>query len=549
MSKRHSERQSEALNWSSKLNYLALILALLAATFSFISYHSMQALQKASENRYSSYLLTEQLRLSSDQLTLMARAYAVTGEQKYLNFFTQILAIRNGTLPRPKNYHRVYWDMLMPAKGQAPFSDGDQLPLQKLMSQAGFTQQEFEQLKISQKASDKLTDLEFIAFNKIKSALLDQTSYSLSTKRESALAFLYGEDYLMAKSEIMSHINEFYRLQEERTSQKVQLTVQTHHFMTIVALTSFIALLIVLVLNFRLKNKVNQQFIVMLKQEVDLQTEKVLKQNIQLTESLEMMESAKEKLVESEKMASLGALVAGVAHEINTPVGIGITAITSLQEEIQHLGECIDNNRLSKDQLDAYLKVFQQSCGLIFTHLMRVAGLVKSFKLVAVDKTHDEMRSVMLKENVQAVVDSIMPNYKYHNVDVIVDINTDIICDIYPGALAQIITNLVINAFFHAFEEEQGGIITIMATQKVDLIELTINDNGRGMNEQDREKIFEPFFTTKRNKGGTGLGLHIVYNLVTQKLLGQISCQSEQGCGSKFTVIFPCNGKVDTPLS
>ena len=146
----------------------------------------------------------------------------------------------------------------------------------------------------------------------------------------------------------MSHINEFYRLQEERNTQEVKITSNIQKFMTVLAFANFIFLLIVLFINFRSRHKVNKQYIKTLKNEVTLQTEKIQDQNNQLTKSLEIMESAKKQLVESEKMASLGALVAGVAHEINTPIGIGITAISSLQDEITQLGHCINDNQLSK---------------------------------------------------------------------------------------------------------------------------------------------------------------------------------------------------------
>jgi signal transduction histidine kinase len=543
MLKQHNNQQSDALNWSAKINYLALILTLLAVVFSCFSYFSMQALQKTSENRYHSYLLTEQLRLSSDQLTQMARAHVVTGEQKYLVFFNKILAIRNGDAPRPVNYHRVYWDMLIPENGQAPFIDGAQHPLQQLMAQAGFTQQEFEQLKKSQQASDKLTDLEFLAFNQVATALSEQTDYSQSAMKNSALTLLYSEGYLMAKSEIMSHINTFYRLQEERTDAEVQRAAQTHNLMTIVTLITFIALLIVLVFNFRLKQKLTLQFITMLKEEVGLQTKKIQEQNIQLTNTMEIMESTKVQLVESEKMASLGSLVAGVAHEINTPIGIGITAITSLQEEVKKLGQCIENNRLSKNVLVDYLDLFEKISDLVLVNLSRVGTLVKSFKQVSVDQSYDEIRNLELNEYVQAVVNSIRPNYKHSDIKIDVDIDSSIICDVYPGALSQVISNLVINAFVHAFDKEKKGEIIISATQQGDLVALNIRDNGQGMSVQDRVKAFEPFFTTKRNKGGTGLGLHIVYNLVTQKLLGDIRCESEQGTGSEFKITFPLQGK------
>ena len=543
MQEQYKILHDNSLNRTFQLNSLTLAFALFAAISSYFAYVSLQDLQQASKNRYHSYLLTEQLRLSSDQLTLMARTYAVTGQQKYLDYFNQILAIRNGHKPRPLNYHRVYWDMLMPAQGKAPFINGQAQPIQQLMKQAGFTEQEFEQLQQAQQASDQLTKLEFKAFNEIKAALSETlsktTPYSLSPRREQALSLLYSENYLGAKSTIMSHINQFYFLQENRTDQQVQTTANKHTLMTILALISFIVLLIILILNFRLKHKLNLQFIKLLEEEVDNQTKKIQAKNDQLTESLELMEATKNQLVESEKMASLGSLVAGVAHEINTPVGIGITAVTTLQEEIALLRESTDNNILTKKLLTESMEIFKHSASMIFTNLVRVSSLIKSFKHVAVDQAYDEIRIIDLKESIQDVVDSIMPKYKYFHVEVDVDVDATVSCKTYPGAFTQILTNLIINAFFHAFDKDQQGKITITASTQEGSIVLMVADNGKGMTEQIRSNIFEPFYTTKRNQGGTGLGMHIVFNLVTQKLFGQIFCTSEPGKGSSFEITFP----------
>ena len=548
MQEQYDILRSKALKKTVQLNSLTLACALMAALFSYFAYSSLQDLQQASNNRYQSYLLTEQLRLSSDQLTLMARTYAVTGKEKYLDFFNQILAIRNGRQARPDNYHRVYWDMLMPEQGQAPFADGKRQPLQQLMQQAGFTEPEFAQLQQAQQVSDKLTELEFMAFNEVKNALSLPGPYKLSPGREAALEHLYSQDYLAAKARIMSHINEFFSLQENRTNRQVAATANKHSLMTILALASFVFLLLILILNFRLRHKINRQFINLLEKEVNTQTEHIRAKNVQLTESLEIMETAKNQLVESEKMASLGSLVAGVAHEINTPVGVGVTAVTTLQEEIALLRQSADNNALTKNLLIETIEIFQHSTDMIFSNLMRVSSLIKSFKHVAVDQAHDEIRTLELRESVQDVVDSIMPKYKYYQVEVKVDIDSKISCKTYPGALAQIITNLVINAFLHAFDKEQPGLLHIRAGEQKGWVTLLLSDNGKGMDAQTRDNIFEPFYTTKRNQGGTGLGMHIVYNLVTQKLSGQITCQTAPEKGTHFEIVFPAKFQ-SPPLS
>jgi len=539
MSQNHLSKRSYIFAIAYKLNYLAFVITIFAAIFSYQSYTSLLELQQASQSRYDSFLLSEQLRLSSDQLTFMARAYAASGNPKYQAFFNRILAIRNGTEARPLNYHRAYWDMLLPESGIAPFANGAKKSLQALLIDAGFTEQELFQLQQAHQQSDKLIKLEETSFSAIKQAVKEPEDYHQSPYKQMALSLLYSEEYLQEKSTIMAHVNEFYRLQEDRTSTQVEQMASEHKLMTILAVLSFALLIAILMINFRLRNAITKQFIAELKQEVNSQTHQISQQNHELSATLNDMEMAKTQLVESEKMASLGSLVAGVAHEINTPVGVGVTASTSLQEEVAHLRNDVAANNLTKNLLNDYLNIFEQTASLLFQNLSRVAALVKSFKQVAVDQAHDEIREIELNLNVHDVIDSIKPKYKYYQAQITVDIDDTVVCKTYPGALTQIVTNLLVNAFIHAFEPESNGTIHIQAKRNNELILLTITDDGKGMSAESCQKIFEPFYTTKRNAGGTGLGMHIVFNLITQKLLGNITCKSEPKYGTEFTITFP----------
>lgn len=280
-----------------------------------------------------------------------------------------------------------------------------------------------------------------------------------------------------------------------------------------------------------------------LEQRVHERTRQLEEANLELKKTLDQLTNAHKQLVESEKMASLGGLVAGVAHEINTPVGIGVTAASHLEAKTRSILDQYKAGGLKRANLEDYLGVCDESTRMILSNLKRAAELIRSFKQVAVDRSTEEKRAFKLRAYLDEVLLSLRPHLKKteHEVHVICD--PELVMDSYPGALSQIITNLVMNSLLHAFEPGEAGRITITAVMQDEQVLLTYVDNGKGIPPEHLDKIFEPFYTTRRGRGGTGLGLHILYNLVTQSLGGTVRCESTPGQGTSFTLLLPQGGR------
>ncbi|MEN9684169.1 MAG: hypothetical protein RLZZ427_1920 [Pseudomonadota bacterium] len=251
------------------------------------------------------------------------------------------------------------------------------------------------------------------------------------------------------------------------------------------------------------------------------------------------LEQARASLVEAERMAALGNLVAGVAHEINTPVGIGVTAASHLREEFEAFDALYRENRMTRSSLETLLETSRSSTAIIESNLQRASDLIRSFKEVSVDQTGDEERTIGLAHYVGQVLHTLQPKYKNRPIAIAVEIDETIMVCLRPGAISQILTNCVINSLVHAFAPDQAGTIRIAARRKDDGIVLTYADDGVGMDAQTAARIFEPFYTTKRGQGGSGLGMHIVYNIVTAKFGGKIGCVSAPGEGMQLTLEIP----------
>ena len=276
-----------------------------------------------------------------------------------------------------------------------------------------------------------------------------------------------------------------------------------------------------------------------LESRVQQRTEALDSSNKELHESLHDLQQAQEQLVHAEKMAALGGLVAGVAHEINTPLGIGVTAASYLEQETRRLGVELEEQRLSVESLHRFRQSALESCQLILRNLTRADKLVKSFKQVAVDQSSEQRRRIDLAAYLQEIMSSLHPSLKrtQHQVEVLVPEGIEL--ETYPGALYQIVVNLVMNSLLHAFPQRNDGHITITARMIGANVSLTYRDDGVGMSEEVRRKIFEPFFTTRRGEGGSSLGMHIVWNLATQVLTGTITVESPPGAGAAFELRFP----------
>jgi PAS domain S-box-containing protein len=245
-------------------------------------------------------------------------------------------------------------------------------------------------------------------------------------------------------------------------------------------------------------------------------------------------------LVQAEKMASLALLVAGVAHEINTPIGIAFGCATHLSGRTGTLAEAFERGTMKKSDLAAYVATASESSRLIEQNLTRAAELIQSFKRVAVDQTSEERRRFDLLAYLEEVVTSLGPTLRKSRHRVAIACSPGIHMDSFPGALSQVVTNLVMNALTHAFPSDcKGHMVIDVDEMPDDEVEIRFADDGVGIPAENLPKVFEPFFTTRRGSGGSGLGLHIVFNLVTQSLGGRISVDSVPGDGTTFTLRIP----------
>lgn len=259
------------------------------------------------------------------------------------------------------------------------------------------------------------------------------------------------------------------------------------------------------------------------------------------------LRQAQQDLIQAEKMASLGSLVAGVAHEINTPLGNTLTAASHLHDKVTDLAAMLEENRLRRSDLVAFVGLLTETTRLMVANCERAAELVQSFKQVAVDQTSGERRRFDLKDYIDEVLLSLRPQLRKTGHRIIVDCPENLEIDGYPGAVSQLLTNFLLNSLMHAYEPGQSGRIAIRVhVPEDDVVELAYTDDGKGIPQELLGRIYDPFFTTRRGSGGSGLGLHIVYNLVTGTLRGQISVESEPGRGTCFTVRFPPRTPSDT---
>jgi signal transduction histidine kinase/purine-cytosine permease-like protein len=261
----------------------------------------------------------------------------------------------------------------------------------------------------------------------------------------------------------------------------------------------------------------------------------------ELLHSLQNLENTRRDLVESEKMASLGGLVAGVAHEINTPVGIAVSTASYLHDRTEEIRRKLGSGELSAEELDHYLNDASQSARLLLSNANRAAQLVQSFKQVAVDQISDERRRFDLRAYVDETLLNLRPKLKQSRVVVRIDGPNGIAMDSYPGPLAQVITNLVVNSLQHGFDAASGGSIAIAFQAAGDQnVLIRYEDDGRGIPAAHRERVFDPFFTTRRGAGGSGLGLYLVYNIVTRKLGGSIAVEERASRrGTAFVIRLP----------
>jgi signal transduction histidine kinase len=273
---------------------------------------------------------------------------------------------------------------------------------------------------------------------------------------------------------------------------------------------------------------------------VEERTQALARSNQSLTETLQRLEHTQEELVESEKLASLGALVAGVAHELNTPIGNALMAASTLSDEARVFADSAKSG-MTRSAFDAHLVTTHTGTEMIMTNISRAAELINGFKQLAVDRTSAQRREFNLGGELADIRVAMGPTLRAHPVVLTVGQGVDaIVMDSYPGALSSIIINLINNSILHGFEGRSAGTITIDAKlADAGHVEILFADDGNGMTDDVRKHVFEPFFTTKLGRGGSGLGMHIVYNSVTKLLGGRIELDSAPGQGTRYRLLLP----------
>ncbi len=276
----------------------------------------------------------------------------------------------------------------------------------------------------------------------------------------------------------------------------------------------------------------------MLEERVQARTRDIEQANRELVRQMEELAHTQSELVRSERLASLGELMAGVAHEINTPIGVSVTAASFLDTIIEEYA-VLHNAPEQPPDSSRLLSKIRESLRIILANLERASRLIRSFKQVSVDRTFDQVRRINLCEYLDEVVTSLEPSFRktpHHLENLCAE---DVWLTTHPGALSQIITNLLMNALQHAFPEGRPGTMTLSVGQTDHEVMLRFSDDGQGMDQETLQHAFDPFFTTRREAGGSGLGLFIVHNLIRNELNGSIACESSPGTGTRFLIRLP----------
>ncbi len=277
-----------------------------------------------------------------------------------------------------------------------------------------------------------------------------------------------------------------------------------------------------------------------LEQKVRERTSSLEESNLQLTKAVTELKQTQDILVESEKMASLGELVAGVAHEVNTPIGVCVTAASFLQEQTDIFEQQFKDKKLTEEDVNAFIECLNDSSDILANSLTRASELIKSFKQVAVDQSSEASYNFNMAENLGQVIASLHHKLKKAHCEVVVECEKDLNLTSFPGSFVQIYSNLIINSIIHGFEDWEGEKkIYIEIKRNGDHVYIDYRDTGRGLDAEIADRIFDPFVTSKRGLGGSGLGTHVVYNLVVQLLRGKIDCDAAVNEGVRFHIVIP----------
>lgn len=281
-----------------------------------------------------------------------------------------------------------------------------------------------------------------------------------------------------------------------------------------------------------------------LEEKVNQRTIALREANQELLNALERMHQYQNQIIENEKMASLGQMVAGVAHEVNTPIGLGITGSTLLRDKLSDIRDAFQNKSLTSKQLERFVSDGIENLDLIYRNLNRAAELVSSFKRLAVSQDLEVNSKIDLSNLLTEVVASMRADLATKNPEVTIDCDKGLAIESKAGPLQQVLEQLITNSLLHAFNDQLNNTISIAVRQSLDQLIIEYTDNGMGVPKAIKKRIFDPFVTTRRGEGGSGLGMHLVYNLVTQALGGSITLDEEFSQGAKFTITLPLSGSL-----
>jgi signal transduction histidine kinase len=265
--------------------------------------------------------------------------------------------------------------------------------------------------------------------------------------------------------------------------------------------------------------------------------------------ALRNLRETQNSLIEAEKLAALGRLVAGVAHEINNPVGTSVTVASALERKTAAFAAEVAQGNVRRSSLNEFLEISREASSQLVANLNHAAELIQSFKQVATDRSYSNQRIFDLGDLTEQIVKSLRPGLGKQNLTLYVECQPNLTMNSYPGPYGQVLTNLFLNSVAHAFPDGKAGTIEIKVRASVnDHVEVLFFDDGCGMSLDVRRKAFDPFFTTRRDQGGTGLGLHIVYSIVTNCLGGRLNLDSEPGKGTMIKLILPCVAPTQTTV-
>lgn len=276
-----------------------------------------------------------------------------------------------------------------------------------------------------------------------------------------------------------------------------------------------------------------------LEEKVKKRTKELSFKKSELEKNLKELKATQKKLIEKEKMAALGSLVAGVAHEINTPIGTSYTGVSNLEKENVRFLDKLEEGTITKDDLINYLNLVTESTEIIHSSLEKASQLINSFKKIAVDQSNLNKTAFNIKEYIDTIILSLKHELKNHTYTIDINCPDSLEIESYPGDFSQIFTNLIMNTLYHGYSEEEHIEINIDVRKKNNQIEIVYKDYGKGISNKNIKNIFDPFFSTRTHGNSSGLGLNIIYNIVTQKFNGSISCSSVKDEYTEFKIVLP----------